>query len=170
MCVCSGVHVSEVNPSYCSRKTWDRKSRNKVGSCSCKPITPRTHLLPLWCHGGIYTPSTTPMIAIWDIFYFYNYCPWAVLKLWNSWSARSFFCQSIWIFHKDSITDEFKHYKFCKRKKPQQQPKKSKNKNKQELREPKGSDSIKTMMFLLQYNGFSLLWYHCDVIGCQIGK
>lgn len=74
MCVCSGVHESEVNPSYCSRKTWDRKSRNKVGSCSFKPITPRTHLLPLWCHGGIYTPSTTPMIAIWDIFYFYYYC------------------------------------------------------------------------------------------------
>lgn len=44
-----------------------------------------------------------------------------------------------------------------------------KREQKQTLREPKGSDFTKTMMFLLQYNGFSLL-YHCDVIGCRIGK
>lgn len=58
---------------------------------------------------------------------------------------------------------------FVKEKTPTTAKKKSKNKNKQELREPKGSDITKTMMFLLQYNGFSLL-YHCDVIGCRIGK
>lgn len=151
MCVCSGVHVSEVNPSYCSRKTWDRKRRNKVGSCSCKSITSRTHLLPLWCHGGIYTPSTTPMIAIWD---FYYYCLWAVLKLWNSWSARSFFCQSIWIFHEDSITDEFKHYKFCKKK-----TKKPNNSQKnQRTKTNKNSESQKAATLL------KLWWFYYSIM------